>query len=804
MDKGSSTVVDNGSSSSTENLPPGLRSNNCESLSLDHADSNDEMTSETTTTVHTAMNHVSTTSAASASASALIISAADKAGMDGIDRSRINEIILRESGDSAYMLQQKKRDAKVNVRIDAMKRRLQRRNSTNTNNGSKDNSINIDDLLASYQRRQQTSRSTCLVLDMDMYYMACELLSRPDLEDKPACVGRGMILTSNYVARRYGVRAAMPGFIGDKLVEELSDGKEKLIHVPSNFDLYKKKADLVRDVLREYDPNMKSYSLDEAYLDIGPYLALYLRNGSILSHDQIKTELMKQIKVFPKNDGTSDDKVADPQKQNGSNDKNGDDNHNNVKDHEVSTSALSILQSFSSMVCMQALDKIVQGLRQKVEQATGLTCSVGVGPNFSVAKIASDKNKPNGQLLVDPSHVLDFIRPLPVRKVPGIGRVMEKVLQQVCNVETVQDLYDQRHLVYWLFGHGASSSHLLRASVGCSGSMTSSSDFGAGNKNEGQHPDDAVSGSADHQKGISRERTFSPDDSWTNLNMKLEDIARMVYSDMQRKSIVTHTITVKVKLKSFDVLSRAHSLPKGTYIETPKQLVDLAAGIFSQIRSSYFNKIDEGEFPKKERRQFVVRLLGIRCSNLIDISEFQSLKAGRLDKFLAVASPNDEENTENPSGFVDKTGKPKDVINLDAKKTSTHSSNGSVKSPQNKSPRRTPETSPLAKSSSILTAATTATATPKRMESQKSDIQIGVDGDNTACDDQEEKQEVFCPVCNRGFFFQDNNGLNSHLDTCLSSSVVRETIKEEDSRIMNAESSRKRQRLTDFFERAPS
>ena len=122
--------------------------------------------------------------------------------------------------------------------------------------------------------------------------MACELLNRPDLNDKPACVGRGMILTSNYVARRYGVRSAMAGFIGDKLVEELSEGRERLIHVPSNFVLYKEKSKIVTEVVREYDPyRMKSYSLDEVYLDIGPYLALFIKHRDY-THEQIRDKLL--------------------------------------------------------------------------------------------------------------------------------------------------------------------------------------------------------------------------------------------------------------------------------------------------------------------------------------------------------------------------------------------------------------------------------------------------------------------------------------------------------------------------------
>lgn len=64
-------------------------------------------------------------------------------------------------------------------------------------------------------------------------------------------------------------------------------------------------------------------------------------------------------------------------------------------------------------------------IRRQVQQETGLTCSVGQGPNTLISKVASDMNKPNGQFVVenDGQAVARFIQELPIRKVPGIGRV---------------------------------------------------------------------------------------------------------------------------------------------------------------------------------------------------------------------------------------------------------------------------------------------------------------------------------------------------------------------------------------------
>src|SRR3569623_278827 len=158
------------------------------------------------------------------SASALVNAACDKAGMEGIDRNKIDEIILRVSGNSLYMQQQRKRDEKVNQKIAELQERL-KLETTETPLWKQQLQDQIDQVIPTILS-QRPIRSSCVVVDMDMFYMACELLSRPELKDKPACVGGSMITTSNYVARKYGVRSAMAGYIGDKMVQELSQGRE--------------------------------------------------------------------------------------------------------------------------------------------------------------------------------------------------------------------------------------------------------------------------------------------------------------------------------------------------------------------------------------------------------------------------------------------------------------------------------------------------------------------------------------------------------------------------------------------------
>ena len=89
----------------------------------------------------------------------------------------------------------------------------------------------------------------------------------------------------------------------------------------------------------------------------------------------------------------------------------------------------------------------VREMRLKVYNKTKLTCSAGIGPNRLIAKIASDMNKPNGQFRVESTaeKVESFVRMLPVRKMFGVGKVSAFLLREAFDIETVEDLYNQRY-----------------------------------------------------------------------------------------------------------------------------------------------------------------------------------------------------------------------------------------------------------------------------------------------------------------------------------------------------------------------
>src|SRR2546430_7342534 len=112
-----------------------------------------------------------------------------------------------------------------------------------------------------------TSPSRAIVhLDMDCFYAAIEVRDRPSLRGKPVGVGgardrRGVLTTCNYEARAFGVRSAMPTFMALQRCPTL-------IVLPTRFNVYRKEAGVVRQIMHRFTPDVETLSLDEAYLDV--------------------------------------------------------------------------------------------------------------------------------------------------------------------------------------------------------------------------------------------------------------------------------------------------------------------------------------------------------------------------------------------------------------------------------------------------------------------------------------------------------------------------------------------------------
>src|SRR5881392_4323077 len=111
-----------------------------------------------------------------------------------------------------------------------------------------------------------TKQRHIIHLDMDCFYAAIEVRDRPSLRGKPVGVGgardrRGVLTTCNYEARAFGVRSAMPTFMALQRCPNL-------IILPTRFDVYRKEAGVIREILFRFTPLVEPLSLDEAYLDV--------------------------------------------------------------------------------------------------------------------------------------------------------------------------------------------------------------------------------------------------------------------------------------------------------------------------------------------------------------------------------------------------------------------------------------------------------------------------------------------------------------------------------------------------------
>lgn len=111
-------------------------------------------------------------------------------------------------------------------------------------------------------------------------------------------------------------------------------------------------------------------------------------------------------------------------------------------------------------------EEAVSQLRAEVHKKAKITVSAGIAPNAKLAKIASNRNKPNGQFRIAPDRttIMSFMSELPCRKVNGIGRVFERELVEV-GIKNCGDIYPHRAYLTKLFGEKATQ-FLLQTYLG--------------------------------------------------------------------------------------------------------------------------------------------------------------------------------------------------------------------------------------------------------------------------------------------------------------------------------------------------
>lgn len=182
---------------------------------------------------------------------------------------------------------------------------------------------------------------------------------------------------------------------------------------------------------------------------------------------------------------------------------------------------------------------IANSIKRDIREQTGLTCSVGIGPNKLLAKIASDLEKPDGLTVLRHGDVRSRLWPLPVRKLWGIGPKTEAALARV-GVHTIGELAAlQQALLVRQFGP-AHGQYLFNAARGV---------------------DESPVISHRRRKSISRETTFQHDiiDALF-LSFTLDELTHAVVGRLRQYHYLASGVTVKLRFADFETLTRSHRL----------------------------------------------------------------------------------------------------------------------------------------------------------------------------------------------------------------------------------------------------
>jgi DNA polymerase IV (DinB-like DNA polymerase) len=224
-------------------------------------------------------------------------------------------------------------------------------------------------------------------------------------------------------------------------------------------------------------------------------------------------------------------------------------------------------------------------IKKEIYEREKLTCSIGIGPNKLVAKIASDFQKPDGLTIVRENKTESFLAPLPVRRLLWVGRKTEQKLETL-GVKTIGDLarYDPTVLAE-NFGVMGTQIYLMAHGI---------------DKSEVEERGEI--------KSISREVTFEEDTSDFNLIMNtLDKLSEEVCNDVLRQNLYFKTVTIKVRYENFETHTHSRTLPLIT-----NRLQDLRKTAKELIQN----------YLRLDRK---VRLIGLRVSNFASTEKQKTL-----------------------------------------------------------------------------------------------------------------------------------------------------------------------------------
>ncbi len=330
---------------------------------------------------------------------------------------------------------------------------------------------------------------------------------------------------------------------------------------------------------------------------------------------------------------------------------------------ECSEKVYRVLGAFTPQVEMASIDeayldmtgterlhgpalKAAHSLHQRIKAETGLNCSVGIGSSRLIAKVSSGQAKPNGILYIVPGKEAKFLAPLNVREIPGVGKVMESHLHAL-GIEKVGDL-------------GKLEEGELEKRFGKWGMALAGKARG---EDAGGWFDSEVAEEHD-AKSISHEHTYNEDTADpVQLESTLMRLSEMVGRRLREANLHARTVQLKLRYKDFTTITRAHTLPNPTQLDTE---------IFENIRTL---------FRKNWKKGIQIRLLGVHASSFTtEAAQIDLLEGNRQQRWKDALSAADklrdkfgeskvglaaglrgtfrERTHENPAGLPGKT-KPK-------------------------------------------------------------------------------------------------------------------------------------------------
>ncbi len=358
-------------------------------------------------------------------------------------------------------------------------------------------------------------------VDMDCFYAACERLREPALEGEPVVVGMGYEADDPH------------GAVATASYEAREFGLESAMAISEALER------LPRKVTAASDPDL---DVDEA----GFYRPVDMAYYESVAAD-VRTILRDRADV--------------------------------IREVSIDEAYLDVSDRLDWDGDVEA---VAADLKTVIRDEVGVTASVGVAPTMSAAKIASDHDKPDGLVVIEPGEVRDFLAPLQVSDVHGVGPVTAAEFRDL-GIETAGDLAE-------------ADPSVLAERFG---------DRGVAVHRYARGQDDRDVEPVGKPKSLSRESAFSdPTSDPDRMRERVTALAASVADRATRKDALYQTIGIKVVQPPFDVNTRAHSLPGP--VDDPGLVEEVALDLLAEFEDSR------------------VRKLGVRVSNLSFTGEDQA------------------------------------------------------------------------------------------------------------------------------------------------------------------------------------